>query len=79
MTEKQKASREEGEEEKTDMEIVSEVLNDKNKSSTFLASMGVSSSSRQKSTSHEHIRELEDRLAAQELASTAATIRYQEE
>ena len=68
MKEKQKASRKEGDKAKTDMEIVSEVLNDKNKSSTFLASMGVSSSSRQKSISHEHIRELEHRLAAQELA-----------
>ena len=56
--EKKKAPREEGDKAKTDMKIVLKVLNEKNKSSTFLASMGASSSSRKKSTSHEHIREL---------------------
>ena len=79
MEEKLKAAREEGEEAKTDMEIVTEVLNEKSKSSTFLASMRVSSSSRQKSTSHEHIRELEQRLETQELVARSAADRYQEE
>ena len=79
MEDKQKAAQEEGEEAKIDMEIVAEVLKEKSKSSTFLASMGASSSSRHKSTSHEHIRELEQRLETQELAARSAADRYQEE
>ena len=79
MQDKQKAAQEEGEEGKTDMEIVAEVLKEKSKSSTFLASIGGSSSSRQKSTSHEHIKELEQRLETQELVARSAVDRYQEE
>ena len=42
----------EGEEPKTDVEIVAEVLKGVAKHSTFLASMGESSGSRKKTTSH---------------------------
>lgn len=79
MQDKQKAAQEEGEEGKTDIEIVAKVLKEKSKSSTFLASIGESSSSRQKSTSHENIKKLEQRLQTQELAARSAADRYQEE
>ena len=46
MQDKQKTAQEEGEGGKTDMEIVAEVFKEKSKSSTFLASIGESSSSR---------------------------------
>ena len=61
------------------MQIVAEVLKGVAKHSIFLASMGESSGSRQKTTSHEHMRELEERLATQELAARSAADRYQEE
>ena len=64
---------------KTDVEIVAEVLKGVAKHNTFLASMGESSGSRKKTTSHEHMRELEERLATQELAARSAADRYQEE
>src|SRR4051812_34921663 len=79
MQDKQKAAQEEGAERKTDMEIVAEVLKENRKSSTFRASIGGSSSSRNKSTSHQHIKELEQRLQTRELAARSAADRYQEE
>ena len=79
MQDKKKAAQEEGVEGKTDMEIVAEVLKEKSKLSTFLARIEESSSSRQKSTSHQHIKELEQRLQTQELAARSAADRYQEE
>ena len=69
----------EGEEPKIDVKIIAEVLKGVAKHSTFLASMGESSGSRMKTTSHEHMRELEERLATQELAARSAADRYQEE
>ena len=61
------------------MEIVAEVLKEKSKSSTFLANIGESSSSRQKSTSHQQIKELEQRLQTQELPARSAADMYQED
>ena len=48
MKEKQNATSAKGEEPKTDVQILAEVLKDVTKHSTFLASMGVSSASRLK-------------------------------
>jgi hypothetical protein len=61
------------------VQIVAEVLKVVSKHSTFLTNMGESSASRQKSTSHERIRDLEERLVTQEVAARSASDRYQEE
>jgi hypothetical protein len=79
MKDKQDATPAEGEEPKTNVQIVVEVLKDVSNHSTFLASTGESSASRQKTTSHERMREFEDRLATQELAMRSAANIYQEE
>ncbi|XBI57538.1 hypothetical protein VPH35_038907 [Triticum aestivum] len=79
MKDKQRAIPAVGEEPKTDVRIVAEVLKGVSKHSTFLASMGESSTSRQKLTSHERIRELEERLVTHEVAARSAFDRYQEE
>lgn len=79
MKEKQDTTPTKGEEPKTYVQIVAEVVKDITKHSTFLASMGESSASRQKTTSHERMRELEERLATQELAVRSAADRFQEE
>ena len=76
MKEKQDATPAEGEKPKTDVEIVAEVLKGVAKHSTFLASMGESSGFRKKTTFHEHMRELEERLATQELAARSVADRY---
>ena len=79
MKDKQRAIPAVGEEPKTDVQIVAEVLKGVSKHSVFLASMGESSASRQKSTSLEHIRELEERLATPEVVARSVAERYQEE
>ena len=61
------------------MQIVVKVIKGVCKHSTFLASMGLSSASRQKTTSQERIRELEERLVTLEVATRSASNRYKEE
>ena len=63
MKDKQDANTIEDDETKTDVQIVAEVFKGVSKHFTSLASMSESSASRQKTTSHESIRELEERLA----------------
>ena len=70
----------EHEPEKTDLQIVEEVLKEKlakkNSRSTFLASLGMSSVSRKSSVSSSRIKELEERLEDQEQQSVQAAERY---
>lgn len=67
----------------TDAQIVEQVLKDKSSSSsstsTFLARLGIASSSRKNSISATRIRELEEKLADQEQQSVAATEKYHHE
>jgi hypothetical protein len=71
----------EGSPPKTDLQIVEEVLMEQNssRSSTFLASMGVSAVSKRSAVSASRIRELEERLSSQEQESLSATERYHQE
>ena len=71
--------RQEDEAEKSDMQIVEEVLKEHSSSSTFLGNLGVASSSRMSTTSHTRIRELEERLAHQEQEARDATSRYEQD
>jgi hypothetical protein len=66
---------------KTDAQIVDDVLKEKTTSriSTFLAHLGVGSSSRKNAVSTTHIRVLEERLAEQENLAVEATVRYKNE
>ena len=64
---------------KTDLQIVEEVLHEQSSSSTFLSSIGVTSSSKRSSASSTRIRELEEKLANEKQQSVEASERYQQE
>ena len=66
---------------KTDAEIVDEVVKERTKSrtSTFLARLGVGSSSRKNAASAARIKDLEEKLAEQENLALEASVRYKKE
>lgn len=70
----------EDEPEISDVQIIQEVLKDKNSSntSTFLSKLGVSACPRKNAVSTARIRELEQRLADQEQQSVLAAERYKD-
>jgi len=77
------APRNEGEPELTDVQIIQQVLHEKESSTTsnntFLPRLGVASSSRKSSVSATRIRELEHKLADQEQNSIQPAERYHTE